>query len=97
MAEKYTLTNAIAVTSVVDYKIVELNLRFAGADSSISIGLVDNANRKSFYFYNGTDAETQLNTLNKANLTSNSLHKRILNKLVSDGLLQAGSITGLPE
>lgn len=31
--------------------------------------------------------------LNKANLTSNSLHKRILNQLISDGYI-AGTISG---
>lgn len=46
--------------------------------------------------YSGTPATNMMITLNKANLTNNSLHKRIINQLISDGYL-AGSITGSPE
>lgn len=38
-----------------------------------------------------------LSTLNTANLTSNSLVRRIINRLQTDGYIGAGSITGTPD
>lgn len=47
--------------------------------------------------YDGAPAEQMLNVLNTANLTNNSLRKRILNKLVTDGYIPgAGSVAGTP-
>ena len=43
-----------------------------------------------------SDAESLLRGLNTANLSTTSLHRRILGKMVADGLL-AGSISGVPE
>ena len=51
-----------------------------------------NGEAKSFY-YSGDVAETLLFALNKANLSIKSLHRRIIERLVADGLI-AGSITG---
>lgn len=44
--------------------------------------------------YTGADAVTLINALNTANLTNNSLRKRVINKLVTDGFLPAGAVTG---
>ena len=48
------------------------------------------------FFYRGTVARNMMIVLNKANLTNNSLNKRILNKLIQDGKI-SGTVTGLPE
>jgi len=42
------------------------------------------------------NALTELKALNTANLSTNSLHKRLLNKLLTDGYL-TGSISGSPD
>lgn len=44
--------------------------------------------------YTGADAVTLINALNTANLTNNSLRKRVITKLQTDGFIPAGSITG---
>lgn len=47
--------------------------------------------------YDGSAAEQMVNALNTANLTTNSLRKRIVNKLVQDGYIPAGgNVTGTP-
>ena len=63
--------------------------------STISIGLRQNDVRANFS-YSGTTARNMMITLNKANLTNNSLHKRILNQLISDGYI-SGVISGSPD
>ena len=47
--------------------------------------------------YNGPDAETLLIQLNKANLSTISLEKRILQRCQADGKLGAGTISGTPQ
>jgi len=47
--------------------------------------------------YDGSDAEKIINALNTANLTTNSLRKRVLTKLVQDGKLPGGgAASGTP-
>ena len=44
----------------------------------------------------GPDAIALMRGLNKANLTTKSLHKRIMEQLVADGII-TGTITGTPD
>lgn len=46
--------------------------------------------------YTGEEAANLMITLNKANLTTNSLHKRVLNKLIADGHID-GTVSGSPD
>ena len=46
--------------------------------------------------WSGTDATTLMKALNKANLSTKSLHKRIMEKAVADGKL-SGTISGTPD
>lgn len=46
--------------------------------------------------WDGTDATTLMVALNKANLSTKSLHKRIMEKAVADGKL-SGTISGVPD
>jgi hypothetical protein len=47
--------------------------------------------------YTDEDAVKIINTLNTADLSSNSLNKRVLNRMVTDGLVPAGaSVAGTP-
>ena len=45
----------------------------------------------------GEPATVMMTALNKADLTVNSLQKRILEQLVSDGKLAPGTVTGTPD
>lgn len=64
-------------------------------DKNITIYVGFNGVRREFN-YSGDTAVTLMTALNKANLSSNSLHKRILNQLINDGFL-AGTISGSPD
>lgn len=77
-----------------NYKIERLTLDWPAATILIQLKGA-NGEAKSFT-YTGAIATTFLTALNKANLTANSLHKRILDRLIADGLL-AGSTAGSPD
>jgi len=47
--------------------------------------------------YEGAEADALLITLNKANLSTLSLEKRVTQKCQADGKLGAGAITGSPD
>jgi hypothetical protein len=49
------------------------------------------------YRYEGETALTMMRQLNKANLSTLSLHRRILERLAADGKLPSGTITGDPD
>jgi hypothetical protein len=64
---------------------------------AIYITLVANIPTDTFdHQYEGAEACTMLRALNKANLTTNSLHKRILDRLIADKVL-VGAVAGVPE
>lgn len=46
--------------------------------------------------YDGEAALAMLNALETANLSTNSLHKRVLQKLRNDNRLPAGAVSGVP-
>lgn len=77
------------------YQVQELVLNWAAA--SIRIMVRDPLGNLLRFGYDGTQATNMMTVLNKADLTSNSLHKRVLNQLVSDGKLPAGTVTGSPD
>jgi hypothetical protein len=77
-------------------------LRLARVDlnweaSSIVLELADPVSgvRQSFV-YDGQEAMTIMQALNKANLSTKSLHRRIMEKLLADGHLE-GTISGAPD
>lgn len=92
MAEKYTLQNPIAVT---DFSIVSVMLHVR--DARIIIEIADTTGKIISAVYTGTKATTMLVALNKADLTNNSLQKRILTQLAADGFIPAGTVTGTPD
>jgi len=92
MAESLTLT---APQSVTDYKVVVLKLDWN--QKAIVVVVQDTQGDKLKKSYSGATAEAMITALNKANLSTNSLQKRILEQLVTDGLLAAGTVTGTPD
>lgn len=59
--------------------------------------LVDENGVRSSYEYTGPLALSLIIQLNKADLSTISLNKRILQRLVVDGKLPTGTVTGTPD
>lgn len=47
--------------------------------------------------YTGPEAVSLMTTLNKINLSTQSLHQRVMNKLLADGKIPAGTASGAPD
>ncbi len=94
MPEQFDLTIPIVIPPKVYYKVSTLLLDWF--QQIIRVTLVGNDNVELQFIYSGTEAVNLMLILNTANLTTNSLHKRILNKLMADGKIPSGSVTGLP-
>lgn len=88
MPEQLDLTTA--------YSVRELNLN-RDQDASITVRLRNLATGEQFaHRYEGAVAATLIIQLNKADLTVQSLERRILLRLVADGLL-TGTVSGAPD
>jgi len=98
MAEQHDLTTPIpAVGGTSFWRVQHITLHYDGDDSYIKIGLVgENSERKSVG-YTGDEAAVLIRQLNTANLSVNSLHKRVMGKITTDGLIGAGSVSGTPD
>ena len=81
----------LPVKTVANWKVDELHLQFSAAH--IGIVLLGPLKEVREVHYNGATATSLMAALNKANLSTKSLHKRVLEYLVTDGKL-AGTITG---
>jgi hypothetical protein len=80
--------------STISYKVSQLHFDWPGA--LIVIGLVgDDASIKT-HTYTGAVATTLMVALNKANLSTKSLQKRVIEQLQADGVL-VGTISGTPD
>lgn len=78
-------------STVTNWKVDQLLLQWAVAH--IQIILLGPTGERYEINYNGAVATSLMVTLNKANLSVKSLHKRILEYLITDGKI-AGTITG---
>lgn len=58
--------------------------------------MVWNGSVEGHFQYTGTTALSLMNALNKANLSTTSLNKRVMQQLNSDGYM-TGTITGTPD
>lgn len=94
MPEIITLTVPIVPPSVTTYRVVYL--AFDWSNPSITIGLHGPNSERVNHSYSGATATTLMNQLNTANLSVTSLHRRVIQRLVSDGVL-AGVISGTPD
>lgn len=102
--EEHQLTTPITVQTVTTkYHVVALTLDLeatAGPQTvpgAIRITLRDNTGAKSAHGYDGQIAQDFIRVLNTANLSTKSLHKRILEKLEADGKLPPGDVIGAPD
>lgn len=93
--EKIALTTPLVADprETPNLEVQMLTLDWIGSRIVVMVG--QNGINRSF-IYKGEQAKNMMITLNKANLSTNSLHKRILNQLISDGYL-SGTISGTPD
>lgn len=102
--EQFNLTTAetVPAKSTAIYKVVGINLDWE--QKFIGIKLRGENNEIKVFTYGGSSSDDASRTkainlmiaFNKVNLSVKSLHKRIIEQLVSDGLL-TGTITGTPD
>ena len=93
--EKVMLTTPVPAAT--EYQIVGITLRWAANDRcSISVTLNPNAGESISHSYSGAPACVMLRALNKADLSTVSLQRRILNQLITDKVI-AGTVEGSPE
>ena len=92
--EKLNLTTPIPASTLTDYQVMRLDLNWAG--QVLHVDIISNTGKHLGHEYRGATAVNLMVALNKANLSVKSLHKRVLEQLVADGIL-AGSISGSPD
>ncbi len=84
-----------AVAGTLTYKIIQLVLDME--HGRIVVRLIGSGGqRKEVLFGDADNARAMMKTLNTANLSNKSLHRRIMEKLISSGHL-VGSISGTPN
>lgn len=107
MAEKITLNTPVYTQpGISDFRVVSLNLRRGVGNilAEIHVRLLETSgsslveNGKTITaVYTGSVAETLLNALNKADLTVKSLERRVIERLLADGKIGTGTISGTPD
>ena len=95
MSEQLDLAVVIVPPTVASYKIRVVVLDWAGA--SIRIDLMGSDGTSITAEYREAQAIALMTNLNSMNFSTISLHKRILQKLVSDGKLPAGIVSGTAQ
>ena len=95
MAEQLDLGSpAQSAPGTVTWKPILLHLNWEQA--TIKAGFRGDNGEYTSVGWDGADATTLMIALNKANLSTKSLHKRIMEKAVADGKL-SGTISGVPD
>jgi hypothetical protein len=97
MAEQVDLAVPITRPSTTNFKLERLNLDFLTGAIHIQLLGPNGEALSAVYDANTNPTGASLITaLNTANLTSNSLAKRIYTRLIADGYL-AGTVSGTPQ
>ena len=89
MAEKLTLT-----TPVVDHEIIGLQMSWTL--QQVVIVWKNSLGHAHSLLIQGPPAVTMMRQINKADFTTKSLQRQLMEKLVTDGVL-VGTISGTPE
>lgn len=82
----------VAQPSVTSYKVAQLNI--GTEPPCIDVTVRDNTGGTKTVTYNGDMATTMLGQLNRGNFSVTSLQRAIINRLVADGHLPAGTVSG---
>jgi hypothetical protein len=96
MAEQLDLTAPVTKTATANYRVSYLNMDVDGG--RLMVVLTANNGDTVQKVYDATTTPTGaslLIALNKADLTAKSLQRRILERLIADGVI-AGTISGVP-
>jgi hypothetical protein len=103
MAEYLELTNPKVTPEVVTskYRVIGLILNWLPAPAPVAVCFVqvklqDEHGAPFEHRYDGQVAIDLIKWLNTANFSTNSMHKRILQKLSTDGVLP-GTVAGAPD
>ena len=92
--EQCDLTIPITPTTLANYQVTRLLLDWYG--QFIEITLRGSNGEVKTHTYSGSIALTLIRQLNTANFSTISLHKRIMNRLVTDGVI-TGAVSGSPD
>ena len=95
MAEKLDLTSVITTPNLTDYRVAAVAFDWDRAQIVITLRGTNGEERREIYV--GPTATTLMIALNKIDCSTISLQKRILNRLVTDGKLPAGTVSGSPD
>ena len=94
MAEVITLTIPPVPAVDVPYRVSAILLDWD--EAKIAIKLVGANGERIGHQYAGDTARTMMRALNTANLSTKSLHRRVIERLIADGVL-SGAISGTPD
>jgi hypothetical protein len=103
--EELVLTEPVVIPEKVTdtYKVIVLTLNWdvivnptTGEKGLVSIDLKDNLGNPFHHQYTGQEALDMMKWMNTADFSTNSMHRRILQKLSNDGVLP-GTVTGAPD
>lgn len=92
MSEQLDLSAPVAQPTVTTYYIDALHLNWT--QQAIDVMLHDNSGNGLTVTYNGTQALALMHALNTGNFSVNSLYKQAMQKLVADGKIPAGTVSG---
>ena len=95
--ETLTLTTPVAPLFPPTTTYAVRRVLLAWDEAFIYILVRDNNGVSTPAIYSGAAATALMRALNTADLSTMSLHRRILQQLVKDGKLPAGTVTGIPE
>lgn len=93
MAEQLNLTTPITYPATTFYRISALHLDWDG--QRITVVLRGSDGSITSHMYTSDQAVTLMRALNTANLSTKSLHRRILERLHQDNVL-TGTVSGMP-
>lgn len=94
MAERLILTIPAVPAIDVDYRLV--SLAFDWGEETLAIRLLGAGGQRVGHQYTGATAVSLMRALNKADFSAVSLQRRVLQRLVADGIVN-GAIAGAPE
>jgi len=92
--EQIDLTTPITQPSITNYRLNKLDLRWL--DQHIRIELVADSGEVIEHSYDGDIARNLMIALNKMDLSVKSLQRRVMEKLIADGII-SGAISGAPD
>lgn len=105
MAEDYTLIEPEVKPEVVNTKYKVIYMMFSIEQSHCAFNLLGQNGERLFAEYGGPlatpeeqeEARKFIKFCNTANFSTNSMQKRILQKLGTDGKIPPGTVTGTPD